>query len=104
MSVDIDKMLDPGVPRNAFRLSWVVLCRRGISTAKEIGDHAKVILDHCAKKRGLSRPSIAVLAHRGWLHVSWPPVEINLYLAWYRPSAIDPFAFETVWEKSLAFL
>jgi hypothetical protein len=97
---DIDKLLDPGIPSSAFRISWIALGRCGRSTPQEIANRAKVILDHCAKIRGLPAPEINPGEVRGWMQADWAQAGVNIQLAWYRPMAPALSQYECVWSAA----
>lgn len=94
--LDLLKLLDPKLPEGAFRISWIACGKRGRSTTADICDRAMRIVEHVAKRRNLNDPSFNVDPVTGWLVCTWPQLNVQLELAWYRPAADNPEKFEPV--------
>ena len=94
--LDLLKLLDPKLPEEAFRISWIVSGKRGRSTAAEIRDRATRIVERVAKQRNQSGATFRVDPATGWLVCTWPPPKLQLELAWYRQAADNPEKFEPV--------
>jgi hypothetical protein len=96
LHLDLWKLLDPKLPQAAFRISWIASGKRGHSTDSDIRDRAIRIVERVAKKRKLSGTTFRVDQATGWLICKWPPLEVTLELAWYRPTVDNPERFEPV--------
>ena len=94
--LDLLKLLDPKLPEEAFRISWIASGKRGRSTAAEIRDRATRIVERVAKQINQSGATHRVDPATGWLICTWPQLKLRLELAWYRPAADNPEKFEPV--------
>jgi hypothetical protein len=103
--LDLLKLLDPKLPEEAFRISWIVSGKRGRSTTAEIRDRAIRIVERVAQQRNQSGATFRADPATGWLVCTWPQLKLQLELAWYRPAADNPERFEPVFaaEASSAF-
>ena len=97
LRIDLFKLLDPKLPEQSFRISWIALGRRGRSTAGEICQCAVRIVEVVARDRGLSRGTYAVDPATGWLVFTWTHARrARLELAWYQPKTDNPSVYEPV--------
>ena len=94
--LDLLKLLDPKLPEDAWRISWIASGKRGSSTTAEIRDRAGHIVERVAKERRLSGARFENDPATGWLVCSWAQPKVRLELAWYRPAASDPARYEAV--------
>src|SRR5207244_3243925 len=99
LHLDLLKLLDPKLPEEAFRISWIASGKRGRSTVPEIRDRAIRIVERVAKQRDQSGATFRVDPATGWLVCTWPQLTLQLELAWYRPAAGNPEKFEPVFSS-----
>ena len=83
--VDLLKLLDPKLPRGSFRISWIALGRRGLTTSADIRERAACVINFVAKRRNLPPARYRVCPETGWLSCEWAEAQVALRLAWYRP-------------------
>ena len=83
--IDLQKLLDPKLPHGSFRISWIALGRRGVTTAAEIRERTARVIDLAARRRNLPPATYSVDADTEWLTCEWAKAQITLRLAWYRP-------------------
>lgn len=86
LSVDFLKLLDPKLPTEAFRISWIALTGLGSMNPSSTLADAEAILCHAAARRGLSEPEWRCDSN-GWMAAYWPLPGITLELAWYKCEA-----------------
>jgi hypothetical protein len=102
LPTDLYKLLDPKLPQNSCRISWVALGKRGSATVREICEQAVRIVRGVAEARQLSGQTYAVDSSTGWLVFNWAhPQPATLELAWYHPKADTPFIYEPVFGAGL---
>ena len=94
--LDLLKLLDPKLPEDAFRVSWIASGKRGWATTAEIRDRAVRIVERVANERKLSGARFDNDRETGWLVCSWAQPKVRLELAWYRPGVSDPEKYEAV--------
>ena len=97
LCTDLFKLLDPKLPEQSFRISWIALGKRGRATERVIRQRAIRIVQAVAKDRNLSGETYAVDPATGWLMCMWThPRQARLDLAWYQPKVDNPSAYEPV--------
>jgi hypothetical protein len=95
---DFQKLLDPKLPEDAFRFSWVVTKKRSRAKPEQIAEWARSLL-----KPVEDRLSLGVLEQTSdgstqWLRWGWSN-NIALHLAWYWPKENCAENFEAVWNS-----
>jgi hypothetical protein len=101
LGIDLFKLLDPKLPGESFRISWIALGKRGRTTGEEIRQQARRIITGVASKRNLSCGVDTIDHESRWLVFTWnQPRLVRLELAWYQPSVCDSSKYETVFDKS----
>ena len=96
--IDFLKLLDPKLPRGSFRISWIALGRRGVTTAAEIRERATRVIGLAGRRRNLPPAMFTADAETGWLTCGWAEAQVTLRLAWYRPDESGS-SFEPVFRQ-----
>ena len=100
LRTDLLKLLDPELPDQAFRISWIALGKRGSATPEEIRQRAIRVVEGVARDRNLRDGTYEVDQTTGWLLCEWTkPRQVTLELAWYRPKADTSSAYEPVFRS-----
>lgn len=97
ISIDLLKLLDPGIPNAAFRISWIALGKLGRAESADVQKSAGKIVEYSSGSRGMDKPSMHLDSATGWLVFGWAASKIELHLAWYRPSSGDATRYAPVW-------
>lgn len=93
---DFQKLLDPKLPKDAFRCSWVVTKKRGLARPEQIARWAKSLLEPVEQRLGLEGFDQSYDTTMGLLRWGWSNGSV-LNLAWYWPKEHDQEQFEPVW-------
>ncbi len=97
---DFQKLLDPKLPTEAFRLSWAVTKTRGVMTPKDVAASARRLLEPV--ERRLSRAGCQETYEESTQSLRWEWRDgVVLNLAWYWPKSNAPDEFEPVWMAGL---
>jgi hypothetical protein len=96
LEVDFFKLLDPNLPEESFRISWIALGRRSRATPDEVCERAAQIVKAAAKKRQLSIQTWAVDHATDWLVFTFSHPNVRLELAWYQPQTGNPMTYDPV--------
>jgi hypothetical protein len=95
---DFQKLLDPKLPNNAFRFSWVVTKKRGHSTPDQVANWARRLLEPVERRLALAGFHQSYDYSMNCLRWCWGN-GTALHLAWYWPKTQDPAQFEPVWMR-----
>lgn len=95
-AADFEKLLDPLLPPDAFRISWALAMRSGRISSRDLAERAAAVIAPVESKLGLRGRTGSLDAQTGWFTWRWSSGP-TLYLAWYRPDAGLPDRFSPAW-------
>jgi hypothetical protein len=98
---DFQKLLDPKVPKDAFRYSWVVTKKCGLARPEQIARWAKSLLGPVEQRLTLEGFEQSFDTTMDSLRWRWSNGSA-LNLAWYWPKERSPEQFEPVWATGVA--
>ena len=96
LAADFRKLLDPLLPKTAFRISWMLTQRAARSAPLDIAARAATALAPVTAQLGLDTPVASIDDQTGWLSWRWRSGQ-TLHLAWYQPREGEPDRFAGVW-------
>ena len=96
---DFQKLLDPKLPKDAFRYSWLVTKKRGNARPEEIAKWARSLLLPVERLFPLGALEESLDTSTKWLKWKWDDGSV-IHLVWYWPKEGSSDQFEPVWTSA----